>query len=86
MDFSPGDIIIEYDDSTDEAKHALIWVNDGKGKTVIHSKDVGNLQGVVQQSVGALAATDDDIKYLVYRYENSAVAVASAGAPVARAT
>ncbi|WP_233848978.1 hypothetical protein [Paraburkholderia sp. HD33-4] len=78
MEFSAGDIIIEYDDSTDEAKHALIWVLDAKGKTVIHSKDVGNLQGVVQQSVGALAVTDDDIKYLVYRYENSAVADAAA--------
>ncbi|MFP4894997.1 hypothetical protein [Paraburkholderia sp. EG304] len=78
MDFSAGDIIIEYDDSADEAKHALIWVADAGGKTVIHSKDVGNLQGVVQQSVGALAVTDDDIKYLVYRYESSAVAQAAA--------
>ncbi|RZF27187.1 hypothetical protein EVC45_23700 [Paraburkholderia sp. UYCP14C] len=78
MDFSAGDIIIEYDDSDDEAKHALIWVLDANGKTVIHSKDVGNLQGVVQQSVGALAITDDDVKYLVYRYEDSTVAAAAA--------
>jgi hypothetical protein len=78
MNFLPGDIIIEYDDSTDEAKHALIWVDDTRGKPVIHSKDVGNLQGVVQQSVGALAISDDDIKYLVYRYEQPEVAAAAA--------
>jgi hypothetical protein len=74
MKFQNGDIIIEYDDSEDEAKHALLWVDDAKAKNIVHSKDVGTLLGVVQQSVGALRNTDEDIKYLVYRHESSVIA------------
>lgn len=79
MDFRPGDILIEYDDSTDEAQHALLWVDDGWSKHIIHGKDTGLLLGVVQQSVSALRRTGEDIKYLVYRHKDEHIAAAAAG-------